>query len=82
MLREENVRCLRRNGRLFFLNADPCRLVATQDRPLSNTAEKLAALYAQRMPVYTSTADVVVPDMKAPQEEAAYILKKRMELIG
>jgi len=81
VLREENVRCLRRNGRLFFLNAGLGRLRATQDRPFSDTDEKLAALYAERMPVYQSSADVVVPDMETPEAEAAYILKKRMELI-
>ena len=81
ILREENVHCLRRNGNLFFLNADLGRLRATQDRPLSNTDEKLAALYAQRMPIYEASADVVVPDMPTPEEEAAYIIKKRMELI-
>ena len=81
VLREENVHCLKRNGKLFFINASLGRLRATQDRPLSDTQEKLAALYAQRMPIYEAAADVVVPDMAAPQEEAAYILKKRMELI-
>ena len=81
VLREENVRCLKRNGKLFFLDADLCRLRATSDRPLSDTDEKLAALYAERQGVYQATADVIVPDMPSPEEEAAYILKKRMELI-
>ena len=40
ILREENVRCLKRNGTLFFLNADLSRLQATDDRPLSDTQEK------------------------------------------
>jgi len=81
ILREENVRCLRRNGKLFFLDAALARLRATQDRPLSDTDEKLAALYAKRMPIYRAAADVVVPDLPTPEEEAAYILKRRMELI-
>ena len=79
VLRPENVHSLQRNGTLFFLNADPARLQATDSRPLSNTAEKLAALYAERMDIYQSTADVTVPDMAAPEEEANYILQKRME---
>jgi len=29
-----------------------------------------------------STADAVVPDMATPEEEAAYILKKRLEQIS
>ena len=81
VLREENIRCLKRSGKIYFINAGLHRLRATSDRPLSDTDEKLAALYAQRLSAYRATADVVVPDMAAPEDEAAYILKKRMELI-
>ena len=81
ILRDENVRCLRRNGKLFFLNAALSRLQATNSRPLSDTEEKLKRLYAERMPVYQKTADVIVPDMAAPQEEANYIISKRKDLI-
>jgi len=81
VLREENIRCLKRNGKIYFIDADLHRLRATSDRPLSDTDEKLAALYEQRLGIYQATADVIVPDMETPEEEAAYILKKRMELI-
>ena len=81
VLREENVRCLKRNGRVFFLQAALQRLHATSDRPLSDTAEKLEKLYAERMGIYRATSDVVVPDMPTPEAEAEYIMKKRMELI-
>ena len=81
ILRKENVRSLQRNGKLFFLNANLARLQATEDRPLSNTNEKLALLYAQRMPIYQETADVTVPDLSTAQEEADYILSKREEMI-
>lgn len=81
ILREENVHCLKRNGKLFFINADINRLQATDDRPLSDTLEKLKALYAERLGIYQTTADVVVPDMATPQHEAEYILTKRLELI-
>lgn len=81
ILREENIRALKRNGKLFFINAQLSRLCATQDRPLSDTEEKLARLYKERMPIYEATADVIVPDMETPEAEAAYILEKRMELI-
>jgi len=81
VLREENIRSLKRNGKTFFIDASLSRLRATSDRPLSDTDEKLAALYNQRLGIYQSTADVIVPDMETPEPEAAYILKKRMELI-
>ncbi len=81
ILREENLRYLKRNGKIFFLNAELSRLQATSDRPLSDTIDKLAKLYAERMDIYKSTADVTVPDMETPEAEAEYILEKRMELI-
>ena len=73
------MRCLKRNGRLFFLHADRTRLHASAGRPLCDTEEKCAGLYADRMALYRSTADVVVPDLGSPEAEAAYILAKRME---
>ena len=79
VLRADNVRNLKHNGRLFFLDAPLERLRATDDRPLSDTADKLAKLYNERMPIYRATADVVVPAMATPEQEAAYILTKRME---
>ena len=81
VLNEENARTLKRNGKLYFLNADLSRLQATDSRPLSDTQEKLARLYTERMGIYTGTADVVVPDLMTPQDEAIYITTKREELI-
>jgi len=82
VLREENVRCLQQNGKLFFLQAERSRLQATENRPLADTREKLAKLYADRMPRYLQTADVTVPDLGSPQAAADYIITKRKELIG
>jgi shikimate dehydrogenase len=81
ILREENVRCLKRNGKLFFIDANFSRLIATDDRPLSNTEEKLKKLYSERIDIYKKTADVTVPDTETPEDAAEYVLAKRMELI-
>lgn len=81
ILREENVTNLKKNGKIFYINANLSRLCATEDRPLSNTREKLTKLYEERIQTYLSTADVIVPDMKTPQEEAEFILAKRMECL-
>lgn len=81
ILRAENVRCLKRNGKLFFLNAGLSRLRATDSRPLSDTDEKLKQLYSERMPLYQETADVIVPDLDTAQAESDYITLKRKELI-
>ncbi len=82
ILREENVKYLKRNGKIFFIYADLSRLCATDSRPLSNTEEKLKKLYDERINIYNSTADVIVPDMKTPKEEADFILSKRTEKIS
>ena len=81
ILREENVRLLSQNGKLFFLDADLNRLQATDSRPLSDTHEKLQKLYAERIDIYRGTAHVIVPDLGSAEAEASYILSKRKELI-
>ena len=81
VLREENINALKRNGKIFFINADPDRLLPTESRPLSDTADKLKKLYDERIEIYKGTADVTVPDMPTPEEEAEFILKARTELI-
>ena len=81
VLREENIHCLKRNGKLFFINAEFGRLLPTDSRPLSDTADKLKILYDERMDIYKNTADVIVPDMATPKDEAEFILKARTELI-
>ena len=81
ILREENLRALKRNGRLFFLDAKLSRLRATADRPLSDTEDKLVGLYHERIDIYRKTADVTIPDLGDADAEAQLILTKRMELI-
>ncbi len=76
--RPENVRALKQNGKIYFLDAPLSRLCATDSRPLSNTKEKLEKLYNERIDVYKSTADIIVPDLSA-KSAAEYILSKRME---
>ena len=81
VLRDENVKALKRNGKLFFIDADLKRLVATDDRPLSDTYEKLEKLYNDRIDIYKATADVVLSDMATAKGEAKYIMAKRLEMI-
>ena len=81
VLRQENVRALKKNGKLFFIDAKLSRLCATDDRPLSSTKDMLENLYKQRIDIYRKTADVIVQDCNTAKEEAEFILAKRMELI-
>ena len=79
ILRKENVNALKRNGKIFFINADPERLVATDSRPLSDTKDKLLRLYDERIDLYKACADVIVPDLPKPSLIKDYILEKRTE---
>jgi len=62
VLRQENVRALKRNGLAVFLNRAPEHLMPTDDRPLSSGREQLLKLYEQRLPVYQSASDITVPN--------------------
>ena len=61
VLDENNVRALRRNGVILFLDRSLENLVATLDRPLSSDTEKLKNLFEKRYDVYKSCADAVIP---------------------
>lgn len=76
VLRAENVARLKQNGRLILLDRPLSALEPSPERPLGDTAEKLAALYETRGPVYAAAADLRVPNRGSPEEAAAMILTK------
>ena len=79
ILREENVRKLKQNGRLFFLDRVLCDIVPTDDRPLSSDYEALKLRYEERYPRYIATADVTVP-VKGTAEDVAEKIKKELSV--
>lgn len=60
VLRNENVRLLKKNGKVFFIDRPLKDLLPTSDRPLANSAEKITALYETRYPIYLSSADKII----------------------
>ena len=60
ILNEENVKNLKLNGKVFFLDRDVSEIVPTDDRPLSSNVYDLKKRYEERYPLYSSTADVVI----------------------
>lgn len=60
ILRDENIRFLRANGVICFLDRPLECLVTTADRPLSSDREKLQKRYNERYERYCSTADVKI----------------------
>ena len=75
VLRMQNVELLRSNGKIFFLDRPLTQLIPTQDRPLSSTKDAISQRYRERYPVYTATADEVIPNGETP--EIAVQLVKR-----
>ena len=61
ILRDENVAALRQNSKLYFIDRPVDQLVPTGNRPLSDSAEKLAQLYDKRYPRYVACADFIIP---------------------
>ncbi len=74
VLREENVRLLKRYGCLFFLDRPLEALLPSPERPLGDTAEKVAALYAARCPLYAKAADLSIPVAGTPEDVAEAVL--------
>ena len=58
ILREENVRNLKMNGKLYFLNRPKDQLIPTSDRPTASSIEAMERRYAERLPIYKRVADV------------------------
>lgn len=58
ILREANVDALKKNGKLFFIDRSPEKLIVTDDRPLSSDIDKLKKRYSERYDIYCSVADV------------------------
>lgn len=57
ILRDDNVIHLKQNGILFFLNRKIENISPTNDRPLSNTQNKLLEVYNKRLPIYKKVSD-------------------------
>ena len=58
ILRDENVRALRMNGRLYFIDRPLESLIPTADRPLSSDRAAIEERYAERYPIYRAVCDV------------------------
>ncbi len=60
ILRRENVRALKRSGRLYFIDRAPENLIPTKSRPLASDVEAIKKRYAERYELYCSAADVKI----------------------
>lgn len=83
ILREENVRLLKTNGRLFWLTADVPTIVQrisgdTQRPSLSGTktfVEEVEEILTERTPKYRAAADIIIStDRETPESIASKVL--------
>ena len=75
ILREKNVKFLKQNGIIIFIDRKIENIKPTDDRPLSNNQEKLKTLYKERYPIYKVCADFTVENNKDINSVKNEILK-------
>lgn len=75
VLRECNLRALRRNGIIVFIDRSVQNILPTADRPLSRDREALQRRYEERYPIYCAAADVKVDGNGSVDEVADTIIK-------
>jgi len=81
VLNQENIRQLKRNGRLYYLRRD-LQLLSRKGRPLSNSPEALEQLFQQRAPLYLQAADCVIDNRSSPKTTVQAILEDFYENSG
>lgn len=75
-LYDTNVKKLRQNGRLYWLDRSPDLLTPTFDRPLARDIETMKRRYHERYDIYKAAADETVIN-NGTAEEAADIIERK-----
>ncbi len=73
ILNYDNIKCLKQNGNIYFLDRSIDKLMPTSDRPLSSDINALKKRYEERYPIYISTCDVKIDGNGTPSEVAEII---------
>ena len=76
----ENIRALRQNGVVLFLDRPLDALTVGGGRPLSSSADALKTMEAQRRPLYLAAADAVIPNNTTVADAAAAALEALDEI--
>lgn len=67
ILREENVKALRTNGRIYFIDRPLENLVPTSSRPLSSDRASIELRYKERYDKYCASADIRIDASGTPE---------------
>ena len=73
ILRDDNVRALKRNGRIYFLNRPLENIVPTADRPLALDRAALEARFRERYARYLATCDREIKTVESVSDTANQI---------
>jgi shikimate dehydrogenase len=76
ILRKENVKELKKNGRLFFIDRPLEKLIPTDSRPLSKDRESITKRYNERYGIYNAVCDERIDADKSTREVAEEILNR------
>ena len=79
ILRDENIRLLQMNGKIFFLDRPIELLIPSDDRPLSSTKEAITQRYHERYLRYISTADTIIHHTSTEDVAARQIQRSCLE---
>lgn len=74
VLRPENIKALRKNGRLYYLDRGLDALIPTPDRPTASSPEAIRRRYRERRAIYESCADLHV--CFSDPEEAVRLIRE------
>ena len=77
VLAPENIRNLRHNGKIYFIDRALEDILPTSDRPLSSDRASLEKRYAERFEIYKSTADFHIKSDGMPDEISERIVNAR-----
>lgn len=80
--REENIRLLRQNGVLVFLDRSLELLDPGEGRPLSQDMQQMRCLYAERDPLYRQSCDIHVKNDTDPASAVATVEEGFYEYLG
>jgi len=79
ILRDDNLKTLRYNGRLYFLDRPLPHLTPTADRPTAQNKAALEKRYRERYPRYLAASDRVIEAKDLPEALAEDILHHHKE---
>ena len=73
ILNSDNIKRLKQNGSIYFLDRSLDKLIPTSDRPLSSNIDALKKRYNERYPIYLAACDIKVDANGTPSEVANII---------